>query len=70
MGPVMEVLTFRTILPRLMSNKNIVELVKDGDVEVDSILKKSGWKILIRPDPNHLLIKACLEESLIKFLNN
>ena len=55
-GPALEGLAFRAILPRLMSNKNIVELIKDGDVEVESILKKSGWNILIRHDPNHLLI--------------
>ena len=52
----MEGIAFQAILPRLMSYKNIVELVKDGDVEVDSIFRKSGWNILIRPDPNHLLI--------------
>ena len=52
----MEGLTFMNILPQLMENENIIELVKDGDLQVDSIIKDSGWKVIIRPDLNHLLI--------------
>lgn len=51
----MEGAAFENILPRLMSNSKINELVKDGDLEVESIIKNSGWKIIIRPDTNHLL---------------
>lgn len=40
----MEGLAFMNILPQLMENENIIELVKDGDLQVDSILKTAAGK--------------------------
>ena len=51
----MEGLAFEEILPRLMSNQSIVELVKDGDVQLESMIISSGWRVKVTPDPNHLL---------------
>lgn len=39
-----------------MENRSIIKLEKDGDLQVDSIIKDSGWKVIIRLDLNHLLM--------------
>ena len=51
----MEGVAFKEIIPRLMSNPNIIEIVKDGDVQLEAIIVASGWNITIRQDTNHLL---------------
>lgn len=52
----MEGEAFLTILPRLIQNFKIVELVKDGDLQIDHIIVSSGWNIKLTPDPNNLLL--------------
>lgn len=51
----MEGEAFKEVLPHLMSHSNIIEIIKDGDVQLESIILASGWKVKITPDPNHQL---------------
>lgn len=51
----MEGESFYHLLPRLQEDQKIVELVKDGDIEIDSIIKRSQWDVSVTPDPNHFL---------------
>ena len=46
--------SFIDIIDRLKHNPKIVELVKDGDVQIDKIIDDSTWDVHITPDPNHL----------------
>lgn len=46
---------FKDLLPTLMSDSNINEVVKDGDLQIESMIMNSGWMVNITPDPNHLL---------------
>lgn len=55
-APALEGEAFVEILPRLRSYSKLNEIVKDGDVQIDSIIRNSGWTIKVTPDPNHLLI--------------
>lgn len=51
----LEGLAFTEIIPNLISNLKIKEIVKDGEVQIESIIKSSGWNVFVRQDPNHLL---------------
>lgn len=51
----MEGEAFLNLLPRLTENTNIYELVKDGDLQIDHIIKKSRWNVKLTPDLNHEL---------------
>lgn len=51
----MEGVAFNEIIPRLMTNSNIIEIIKDGDVQLEAIIIASGWNVTVRQDPNHLL---------------
>lgn len=51
----MEGVAFNEIIPRLMTNSNIIEIIKDGDVQLEAIIIPSGWIITVRQDPNHQL---------------
>ena len=47
---------FLCILPRLMQNMKIKEVIKDGDLQIDHIIRINRWNIKLTPDPNHLLL--------------
>lgn len=55
-APPLEGEAFVKILPRLRSYYKLNEIVKDGDLHIDNIIKNSGWTIKVTPDPNHLLV--------------
>ena len=51
---MMESYGFKSTIQHLMSNKNIVGLVKDGDVKLEKAIKDNNWNIKTYLDPNHL----------------
>ena len=51
----LEGVAFQLMVNRLKENKNITEVVKDGDVAIDSMIHKAEWNVKITKDPNHEL---------------
>lgn len=51
----MECQAFLNLLPRLVQDTRIVEVVKDGDLQIDRIIRTGGWQVKLTPGPNHLL---------------
>lgn len=55
-GPsnMMEATAFTHMITKLISNKNITGLIKDGDTKLEKIIKQHKWNVTIFHDPNHL----------------
>ena len=50
----MEAFAFNKTIERLMKNKNIAGIIKDGDTKLEKIIKNHHWNVSIYYDPNHL----------------
>lgn len=57
-GPsnLMEAEAFKRMIPRLMKNNKIIELIKDGDVKISKIVQDFHWGVILKNDPNHQLL--------------
>lgn len=53
---LMESEAFKKMLPKLIANCKIDEIVKDGDLKISKIIKDSKWNVLVREDTNHKII--------------
>lgn len=57
-GPsnLMESEGFKRMIPRLMHNGKITELIKDGDIKISKIIQEAHWSVNLKNDPNHQLL--------------
>lgn len=52
---MMEADAFEKLIPKLKNSGKISTIVKDGDVKLESLIKKYAWNVTVLHDPNHRL---------------